>query len=70
MNNITLYSTGCPKCNVLKSKLDSKKIHYDLVTDIDQMKKMGFLTAPMLKVDDNTMNFGEAVKYINNLGEE
>lgn len=70
MSNITLYSTNCPKCNVLKMKLDSKKIQYSLVTDVNQMKAMGFLTAPILEVDGKTFDFGEAVKYINNLGEE
>lgn len=67
MNEIILYSTGCPKCNVLKSKLDSKEIQYELVTDIKQMKNKGFMTAPMLEVDGNVYDFGEAVKFINSL---
>lgn len=66
MSKIILYSTGCPKCNVLKSKLDSQKIQYELVTDVDQMKNKGFMSAPILQVDDDYYSFGEAVKYLNN----
>ena len=28
---INLYSTGCPKCTVLKKKLDSKNIKYNIL---------------------------------------
>ena len=32
---VTLYTTHCPKCNVLEKKLDKKKIEYTLVDDFD-----------------------------------
>ena len=70
MSKIILYSTGCPKCNVLKSKLDSKKVQYEYITDVEVMKNKGFMAAPMLEVDGDALNFGEAVKFINSLGEE
>ncbi len=70
MNKIILYSTGCPKCNVLKSKLDSKKIQYETITDVKQMRSKGFLSAPMLQIDDDYYSFSEAVKYLNNIGED
>ena len=28
--DVVLYSTGCPKCKVLKKKLDAKDIKYTL----------------------------------------
>ena len=33
---VILYSTGCPKCQVLKSKLDSKNISYELFDNKDK----------------------------------
>lgn len=36
---VTLYSTGCPKCNVLKKKLDAAGIKYAIVTDMDAIQK-------------------------------
>ena len=62
---VTLYSTNCPRCVVLEKKLDEKGIEYDLVTDEDIMINKGFMTAPMLEVDNEVMSFGEAVKWVN-----
>lgn len=61
---VTLYSTNCPRCVVLEKKLDEKGIEYDLVTDEDVMINKGFMTAPMLEVDNEVMSFGEAVKWV------
>ena len=62
--NIILYSTGCPKCNVLKKKLDMAKIEYEICEDKDVMEQKGFMSAPMLEVDEVVMDFGLAVKWI------
>ncbi len=64
---VTLYSTGCPKCKVLKSKLDSKKIEYTIIEDIEVMKNKGFNSLPVLEVDGTIYEFREAVNYVNNL---
>ena len=64
MTNITLYSTGCPKCNVLEKKLDNAGIKYNIVSDEDIMIEKGFMSAPMLEVDGKTMNFIEANNWI------
>ena len=61
---VTLYSTNCPRCVVLEKKLDEKGIEYDLVTDEDVMINKGFMTAPILEVDNEVMSFGEAVKWV------
>ena len=61
---IVLYSTGCPKCNVLKKKLDMAKIEYEICDDVDTMEQKGFMSAPMLEVDGYAMDFGLAVKWI------
>lgn len=65
MSNIILYSTGCPKCNVLKNKLVSKNINFTENNNVDLMLKMNFTTAPILEVDGKTMNFSEANQWIN-----
>ena len=65
MNNITLYSTGCPKCNVLKKKLNNAGINYVEVTDINIMEELGIDAVPVLKVNDKMLSYIDAVKYIN-----
>ena len=62
-----LYSTGCPKCNVLKKKLTQKGVDFKLIEDADAMISKGFMSAPMLEVDGNVMNFMDAVKWVNAL---
>ena len=63
---VTLYTTGCPRCRVLEKKLGEKNISYSTNMDVDEMTRMGFSEAPILVVDDVTMDFGEAVRWINN----
>ena len=62
---IKMYTTGCPRCNVLKKKLDEKGIQYEMITDKDIMISKGFSVVPILEVDDRIMEFAEAVKWIN-----
>ena len=62
---VILYSTGCPKCRVLKTKLDKKNINYIENNDVEEMLELGFDLLPVLKVDDDIMNFTEANDWIN-----
>lgn len=64
---IILYSTGCPKCAVLKEKLDSKKINYEEISDVGIMQEKGIMSVPVLMVDDKRYDFASANDYINNL---
>lgn len=64
---VILYSTGCPKCRILETKLSEKNIEYKKNTDIEEMKKLGFVSAPTLVVDDKTLNFGDAIRWIKNI---
>lgn len=61
---ITLYSNDCPKCKILKLKLDDKNIQYELCSDINIMKSKGFQSMPMLEVDGEVMNFNNSVKWV------
>lgn len=60
-----LYTTGCPKCKVLIKKLESKGIKYEVFDDVNKMIEKGFTNMPMFEIDGNVMNFGEAIKWIN-----
>lgn len=63
---IILYSTHCPKCNVLEKKLKQKNISYEEVNDIEIMKDKGYLSVPILEVDGVNMGFKMASDWINN----
>ena len=62
--SIMLYEHGCPRCKVLKSKLDQKGIKYEDISDVEVMKSKGFQEAPKLDVNGVVMDFKEAVKWI------
>lgn len=61
---ITLYSTNCPKCNVLKQKLQNLNIDFEISNNIDELIELGFMEAPILKVNDEYLNFSKAVNWI------
>lgn len=65
---ITLYTTNCPKCRVLETKLKQKNIEFDVVDDENVMIEKGFMEAPMLEVDNNYKNYNESIKWLNELG--
>lgn len=64
MGKVILYQHGCPRCKVLKMKLDQKGIQYEDVTDVEVMKSKGFQEAPKLEVDGVVYGFKEAVEWI------
>lgn len=61
---IILYSTGCPKCKILKQKLDEQNIEYTICSDVELMKEKGFTTVPMLEIDGKIYSYIEAMNYI------
>lgn len=63
--DIILYSTGCPKCKVLKKKLDVKNIDYAENNDINKMAELGITQVPVLSVDNKLMSFAEANDWVN-----
>lgn len=65
MSKIVLYTTHCPKCRILETKLKAKGVQYVEVTDeaIMQEKNIEFL--PMLEVDKTLMDFVAANNFIN-----
>ena len=65
--DVVFYSTDCPKCKVLKAKLDSKGIDYTIFNDVDRMVEMGITTVPNLMVNGKLMNFKESIDWLNSL---
>ena len=68
MSEIILYSTGCPKCEVLKKKLTDKQISYKENSDTDTMIELGIDQVPVLSVNGILLIFSEAIKWINEGG--
>lgn len=66
MSNIILYSNGCPKCNVIKSKLQSKKIVFTETDDFSKLNDIGIQSLPALEVDGKILTFVEANNWVNN----
>lgn len=63
--SIVLYSTGCPRCEVLKKKLTEKNISYTENNSVDEMLTLGIMQVPMLGKDGSLMDFKTAVEWIN-----
>ena len=63
--SVKLYSTGCPRCVILKKKLDAKGIKYSMETDRATMLEKGFKEVPMLEVDGKLFGFAQAVAWVN-----
>lgn len=62
---ITLYTTHCPRCKVLKAKLDGENIDYEVVEGEEAIREKGFVTTPLLEVDDKVLTFTEAMQWVN-----
>jgi glutaredoxin len=63
--SIKFFSTGCPKCKVLKKKLDDKNISYQLETNVSTMLSLGITQVPILQVENKFLDFTEAVNFVN-----
>lgn len=59
----------CPKCKVLKKKLDDTGIEYDVFDNVEEMIDMGIENVPMIKVGDSELlGFSQAIKWVNEIG--
>lgn len=66
MDEIILYSTGCPRCKELKIMLDKNGIKYSINQDVQEMETLGFSTVPILKINNEFLNYTQAVKWLMN----
>jgi len=67
---ITLYTTHCPMCQVIEKKLKLANAEYNVCENVNEIKKLGYLSAPLLKVDDEIYTFKDANIWLNKLKEE
>lgn len=59
---VVMYGAeGCPQCDVLANKLSAENVNYEKVIDANAIKRMGFMSAPILQV---TMTYAEAFKWV------
>ena len=65
MQDIVLYSNNCPRCNVLKAKVQRTGLPFRVVDDVDAMEQLGITSVPYLCVDGQMMDFPTACKWVN-----
>lgn len=62
---IVLYTTHCPRCNILKQKLKDKNIKFIEETNVDLMMSKGMKTVPYLEIEkDKILNFEDSLKWV------
>ena len=62
---INLYTTNCPRCKVLESKLKQTGREFNIINDVEKIIEKGFTHAPILEVDGKFMDYSEAFAWIN-----
>ena len=54
---MTLYTMdNCPKCKMLKQKLEDKHIEIEIINDYDVLCEKGIESVPVLEVNGEKMN--------------
>ena len=65
MDYVVIYSTHCPKCNVLEKSLKMAGIEFSIMDDTEKMIAMGLKSAPYLQVNcGDLMDFSAAMKWV------
>ena len=66
---MTVYSSStCPKCKVLKFKLDKAGIDYQVNENITDMEALGIKTLPMLQLSNGELlDFAAAIAFAKNM---
>lgn len=59
-----MYSTGCPKCSVLKKKLEQSGLDFEIHTSVDEMLGLGIRSAPALNIEGEIFDFSAAIKWL------
>lgn len=62
---ITLYTTHCPKCKVLESKLNKKNIEHYICEDVNIMQNKNIINLPSLEIDEKILSFKDAINWVN-----
>ena len=67
MEDMILYSNGCPRCKILEQKLKDNKITFKKIDDINEMTSLGLDSVPWIKINGKMMNFADSLNWLNNL---
>ena len=62
---IVLFTTGCPKCSILKKKLEQKGIVYQENNSVEEMLGLGITQVPVLKIGSRLLEFADANDWVN-----
>lgn len=66
---VILYSTGCPRCELLERKLKSNNITFTLNSNIEDMLALGIDAVPVLSIDGKLMDYKNSIKWLMTKGE-
>lgn len=66
---IKLYSTGCPRCKVLKKKLETSGKEFEVIEDLVVLNEFAdahdIHSAPFVVMDDERiLDFSQAIKEL------
>lgn len=67
MEEVIMYTTGCPRCAVLAKKLENAGVPYTVCEDIAEMRKLGLLSAPAIDIGGRILAFSEAIEWLRGL---
>lgn len=66
---VKIYTqSNCPKCRILKSKMEEKNIEYFECDNLKEMQQKNILYIPVLEVEGNLLGFSEALNWIGGQG--
>lgn len=61
---VILYSTGCPMCDVLKTKMDEAGIAYQECNSLEDMEKLNITAVPVVDNGEELLSFREAIEWV------
>lgn len=64
MDKPILYTTGCPRCKVLKKKLDNAGIDVVICDDVNVMLDKNIVYVPILEINGELLDFENANKWV------
>lgn len=63
MDNIILYSTGCPQCKILERTLHANNVPFTICSDEQKMDELGLKSLPVLSVNGELMTMVQAFNW-------
>lgn len=66
---MTVFSSAtCPKCKVLKIKMDKAGLVYEVNENLDDMRELGIKTLPVLQLSNgDLLDFGAAIAFVKDM---